>query len=128
MGSILIVIFIFWFWPVRDLRKVRAIKGIGVGSEARLDQDTVDKWKAGRIRAKKLWMGFGTIVIFGVMMNWVVDTFWAADGLTPDVHLMEIFSSVVLLCIFVGLLGFLGSLIYSAWNNHKHLGQLRVSM
>ncbi|MCD7838658.1 MAG: hypothetical protein LUG65_07085, partial [Clostridiales bacterium] len=119
---------VFWIWPARDLRKVRAVKGIGLSEDAKLDQATVDGWKAGRIRAKKLWTAFGTLVITGAMLNWVVDTFWVEDGVAPDATLAAVFTYIVLGLIFVGLLGWLGGLIYSARNNKKYLGQLRVTM
>jgi hypothetical protein len=121
-------IFLFWFWPARDLQKVRKIKGIGLNEEAKFDDETVQGWKAGRIRAKQLWMGFGTLIIFGVMLNLVLTTFWRADGLTPDAQLDLIFSYIQIGCIGVGLLGWFGGLIYSAHNNQKYLGQLRVKM
>ncbi|MCD8333956.1 MAG: hypothetical protein LUC35_01105 [Clostridiales bacterium] len=65
MISVIITILAFWVWPARDLRKVRAVKGIGFSEDAKLDQATVDGWKAGRIRAKKLWVGFGTLIVAG---------------------------------------------------------------
>ncbi|MCD7929630.1 MAG: hypothetical protein LUF86_05675 [Clostridiales bacterium] len=128
MISVIITIFAFWYWPSRDLRKVRAVKGIGLNEDAKLDQATVDGWKAGRIRAKKLWTGFGTLIITGAMLNWVVDTFWVEDGIAPDATLAGVFTYIVLGLIFVGLLGWLGGLIYSGRNNKKYLGQLRVTL
>ena len=128
MISVIITIFAFWYWPSRDLRKVRAVKGIGLSEDARLDGATVEGWKAGRIRAKKLWVGFGTLIITGAMLNWVVDTFWVEDGVAPDATLAAVFTYIVLGLIFVGLVGWLGGLIYSGRNNKKYLGQLRVTM
>ncbi len=128
MASIILTILAFWVWPARDLRKVRAVKGIGLNEEAKLDQATVEGWKAGRIRAKKLWTLFGTLIVAGAMLNWVTDTFWAEDGAAPNAALAAGFTYVVLGLIFVGLLGWLGGLIYSGRNNKKYLGQLRVTM
>ncbi len=128
MISVIITILAFWYWPSRDLRKVRAVKGIGLNEDARLDEATVEGWKAGRIRAKKLWAGFGTLIITGAMLNWVVDTFWVEDGMTPDAALATVFTYIELVLFAVGLLGWLGSLIYSGRNNKKYLGQLRVTM
>ncbi|MCD8190529.1 MAG: hypothetical protein LUD78_09980 [Clostridiales bacterium] len=128
MASVILTILAFWVWPARDLRKVRAVKGIGFNEDARLDQATVEGWKAGRIRAKQLWTAFGTLVIAGAVLNWVVDTFWAEDGAAPNAALAADFTYVVLGLIFVGLLGWLGGLIYSGRNNKKYLGQLRVTM
>ncbi|MCD7820846.1 MAG: hypothetical protein LUG64_01355 [Clostridiales bacterium] len=128
MISVIITILAFWVWPARDLRKVRAVKGIGFSEDAKLDQATVDGWKAGRIRAKKLWVGFGTLIVAGAMLNWLVDILWLEDGAAPDAVLAAVFTYLELGLFLVGVLGWLGGLIYSGRNNKKYLGQLRVTM
>ena len=128
MGSMVLAIFVFWIWPARDIAKVRQIKGIGLSEDAKLDQATVEGWKAGRIRAKKLWVGFGSLVVAGSMLNFVIEMLWQEDGMVPNPQMAGVMSNVQLLAIFLGLLGFLGGLIYSAWNNKRYLGQLRVTM
>lgn len=128
MGSMVLAIFVFWIWPARDIAKTRKIKGIGLNEDAKLDQATVEGWKAGRIRAKKLWVGFGSFVVAGSMLNFVIEMLWQEDGMMPNPQMASMMSKLLLTVILIGLLGFFAGLIYSGCNNKKYLGQLRVTM
>lgn len=62
------------------------------------------------------------------MLNWLVDILWLEDSAAPDAALAAVFTYLELGLFLVGVLGWLGGLIYSGRNNKKYLGQLRVTM
>jgi F0F1-type ATP synthase assembly protein I len=128
MVSILLSVVVFWLWPASDLRRAQKVTGIGAQGGERLDDETVQLWRKGRIRCRKLWLNFGTAVVVGSMMSWVIDTFWAEGGAAPDPKLAQCFGLIVSAAVTVGLLGSFVSLLMSAANNKKHLGQFRVTL
>ena len=128
MLSIILAILVFWVWPARDLRRAQKVTGIGAAPGERLDDAVVQRWRAGRIRCRKIWLNCGTCVVVATMLDWVITNFWGPQGATPDEKLAAGFSLIVILLILVGVLGWVISLILSAVNNKKHLGQLRVTL
>lgn len=128
MVSILLTILVFWLWPARDLRRAQKVSGIGSAPGQRMDDAVVEGWKAGRIRCRKLWLNFGTAVVVGAMLDWVVTNFWGPAGATPDAKLATGFTVIEIAAIVIGLLGWVVSLILSARNNKKYLGQFRVTL
>lgn len=129
MISILISVFVFWIWPALDIRKIRKVRGIGRSKGgAPLDQSIVEGWKAGRLRAKVLWVGFGTVITSGVLLDQLIPVLWMPDGMMPDAQIATAMGFVELAALFGGGIGFIAGLIYSAYNNKKYLGQLRVML
>jgi hypothetical protein len=128
MVSILLSVVVFWLWPASDLRRAQKVTGIGAQGGERLDDETVQLWRAGRIRCRKLWLNFGTAVVVGSLLNWVVNTFWAEGGATPDPKLAQGFGLIVALLLLMGVAGTAVSLLLSARNNKKYLGQFRVTL
>jgi hypothetical protein len=110
------------------LRRAQKVTGIGDQSGERLDEETVRHWRKGRISCRRLWLNFGTAVVVGSMMTWEIDNFWAEGGAAPDPQLARGFGLIVAAAVTVGLLGTLVSLLMSAANNKKHLGQFRVTL
>lgn len=128
MVRILLCIIVFWIWPANDLRRAQKVTGIGSQGGERLDETTVQLWRTGRIRCRRLWLNFGTAVVVGSMLYWVVTNFWAEGGAAPDPKLAQGFGLIVSIAVTVGLLGTLVSLLMSAANNKKYLGQFRVTL
>ncbi len=128
MLSILLSILVFWAWPARDLRRAQKVTGIGAAPGEHLDDATVQGWRQGRIRCRRLWLNCGTAVVVGTLLNWVVENFWAENGAAPDPRLAQGFGLIVALLIVLGMAGTLVSLLLSARNNKKYLGQLRVTL
>jgi hypothetical protein len=128
MVRILLCIIVFWVWPASDLRRAQKVTGIGAQGGERLDEETVRLWRKGRIRCRRLWLNFGTAVVVGALLNWVVNTFWVEGGATPDPKLAQGFGLIVAILIFVGVAGVIVSLLLSARNNKKYLGQFRVTL
>lgn len=128
MLSILLSILVFWAWPARDLRRAQKVTGIGAAPGEHLDEATVQGWRAGRIRCRKLWLNCGTAVVVGVLLNWVVVNFWDEGGAAPNPTLAQGFGLIVAFLILIGMAGSLVSLLLSARNNKKYLGQFRVTL
>lgn len=128
MISILLCVLVFWIWPANDLRRANKVTGIGAAPGERLDDAIVQGWRTGRIRCRRLWLNFGTCVVVASLLNCVLDTFWREGGAAPDPTLASGFGLIVILLILIGLAGFLVSLVLSALNNKKYLGQLRVTL
>ncbi len=128
MISILLSILVFWIWPASDLRRAQKVTGIGAAPGEHLDEATVQGWRAGRIRCRRLWLNCGTAVVVASLLNWVVNTFWVEGGAAPDPKLAQGFGLIVALLILAGVAGVAVSLLLSARNNKKYLGQLRVTL
>lgn len=129
MLRLMVGIFAFIFWPLYDIKRAQKIRGIGSGDE-RLDDDTVEKWKAGRIFAKRLWMVFGMVILTGMLLDYGMGFYFPVDanGEYADAAAAGLLDGLILTFVFVGSAGFLGGLIYNGWNNKKHLGQFHVSV
>lgn len=128
MISILLCVLVFWIWPANDLRRANKVTGIGAAPGEHLPEDVVQGWRAGRIRCRKLWLNCGTCVVVASLLNWVVNTFWREGGAAPDATLASGFGLIVAALIVLGVFGVFVSLLLSARNNKKYLGQFRVTL
>lgn len=130
MFSLMIGIFAFIMWPLYDIKRTQNIKGIGKSQDERFDDETVNRWKAGRVRAKYIWMAAGVIILLGMALNYAMGFYFpvTADGVYEDPEGAALVSTIVLAFVAVGAVVFAGGLVLSAMNNKKHLGQLHVSV
>lgn len=123
MLHIILALLMFWYWPVRDIRRVIQVRAIGDGTDSTIDKSTVDSWKKGRLAAKKQWLMFGTLVITSSILNWMIDAFWGVNGAAPNEQLAWVMSILELLLLAIGLIGVICSIINSGTNNKRYLGQ-----
>lgn len=123
MLHIILALLVFWYWPVRDIRRVIQVRDIGDGTDHKISRDVVESWKKGRLAAKKQWLMFGTLVITSTIFNWMIVAFWGENGAAPSADMAWIMSIVELLCLAVGLIGVACSLLNSGTNNKRYLGQ-----
>lgn len=130
MAGMLFGIFTLIFWPIYDIRRTKQIKGIGYQEEAKLDEATVERWKKGRIRAKMLWIGFGIFILMSIALNFSMEIYLprGEDGVYQDTELAGLLLSLVNILLNIGIVGFIGGLVYSGWNNKRNLGQIYVKV
>lgn len=125
--SFFMVVFIFWYCPIQSVKRVNAVKGIGIAGKdgERIDEETVKQWKRGRFRAKRTELMFGTIVIAGTLI-YLLTRMMAGE--LSDSATLDALNVIKVALMAVGGLGFLGGLSASGMNNYKHLGQLWVRL
>ncbi len=130
MLGLMVGIFAFIFWPLYDIKRAEKIRSIGAPGGQLLDEDTVERWKAGRIFAKRLWIAFGIVILIGMLLNYGMELYLPVDedGEYVNAAAANLLNVVILFFVFAGGAGFLGGLLYSARNNKKHLGQLHVTV
>lgn len=123
MIHMILALLVFWYWPVRDIRRVLQVRDIGDGTDSKLSRDVVNQWKKGRLASKKQWLFFGTFVIAATIFNWMIINLWGEGGAAPSPEMAWIMNIVELIFLAVGLIGVVCSLINSGTNNKRYLGQ-----
>lgn len=122
MLHIILAMLVFWYWPVRDIRRVIQVRAIGDGTDKKLPKENVDNWKKGRLAAKKQWLMFGTAVITSTILDWMNTSFWGELGAAPNPSVAWVVSILEVVLLAVGLIGVGASLLNSGTNNKRYLG------